>query len=403
MKTHYYFLFLFVILFSCKTDSNNESDSGVQTEDRSSDQAEILEDKVDYPIDPKFDAVATFLAGKVNSDSTYKKLEETVNFKQFQTSMNLLWKKTNDKLPVIKDWTNKELTNVNKDGGTLFYPFAGADFLHADLFFPNYDTIIMLALEPIGSFPDLHQKQKDTVLDEYMNQLKKSMNAILGLSFFRTIAMAEDFQSELDGTLPVFLHFMKRTDHSVLYQERVAILEDGTITNDLSSLPENAYVGNRYYMQRNGEEKVKVLYYFAVNIQNTSYVSRGGLVAKGLDTRKDLVSFLRSSNIHSTYLKSASYLLHRPSFSIIRDLIMSESEFILQDDSGIPLQFFDEKNWKLTLYGEYFKPIRLFAERHQEDLKERYETGENVKELPFGIGYQYHKGTSNMMLAEKVR
>ena len=94
--------------------------------------------------------------------------------------------------------------------------------------------------------------------------------------------------------------------------------------------------------------------------------------------------------------------MHRPTFSIIRDLILDESEHLLQDDSGIPVQYFQDGRWDLTFYGTYSFPISLFAERHQEDLKEIYDKKEEkIKHLPFGIGYQYHKGTSNLMRASK--
>lgn len=393
-------LSLFVFCISCQEESTKEQEIKTENDTETEVQKEIT-----FPADPKFDAIASFLAGERSQSQTdLSGLEGTTEFKSFCSSMDQLWAKTNEKLPVIKDWTKSEMQDINEPGGTLFYPFSGADFLHADLFFPNYDSIVMFALEPIGSLPDLNKKYKDSTLDDYLGQLKKSMNAILGLSFFRTIAMADDFQSELDGTLPVFMHFMKRTGHTVQFQEKVAILPDGGITNDLSQAVDSSYIGNRYYLKRQGEEKVKTLYYFAVNIQNTPYVSRGGLVAKGLETRNDLVQFLEKRNVKASYLKSASYLLHRPSFSIVRDFILNNSDYLLQDDSGIPVQFFDQQKWDLTFYGTYSFPIRLFAERHQEDLKEIYaKKASNVKELPFGIGYQYHKGTSNLMIARKKK
>lgn len=400
MKTSIYLILTIFTLFSCsqKSDKKNadHTDSDENTEVAKTKKIEKV-----YPSDSKFDAIASFLAGQDSKNGEFSDLEQMNSFTAFQSNMDQLWKKTNEKLPVIKDWTTNELEDVNKLGGTLFYPFSGADFLHVNLFFPEYDTIVMFALEPIGSLPDLKQKQKDTTLDNYLNQLKKSMNAILGLSFFRTIAMADDFKSELDGTLPLFMHFMKRTGHEVMYQEKVAIQPDGSITNDLSNKADSTYIGNRYYLKKQGEEKVKTLYYFAVNIQNSPYVSRGGLVAKGLETRKDLLTFLNKRDVNATYLKSASYLLHRPTFSIIRDFILDNSDYLLQDDSGVPVEYFDPVTWDLTFYGSYIKPISLFAERHQEALAEIYKEGKNVKPLPFGIGYQYHKGSSNMMLAKK--
>lgn len=358
---------------------------------------------ISYPEDAKFNDLAQFIAGNEGSESSYlKSLESGDSWKSYRNSLDALWAKTNAKLPTIKDWSKRELSDINTDGGTLFYPFSGADFLHADLFFPDHDHIAMIALEPIGTFPNIEQMDKDKSLDIYLGRLKKSMNAILGLSFFRTIAMADDFKSELDGTLHVLMHFMARTNHEVLFQEPVAILPNGDLSTDISNVSDSTYIGNRYYFRRKGEEKVRTLTYFAVNIQNSPYVSRGGLIAKGLETRTDLVAYFKKLNIKSTYLKSASYLMHRPSFSIIRNLILNESEHLLQDDSGIPLQYFDESKWNLTFYGNYTAPISLFSERHQPDLREAYEKKEKtVKDLPFGIGYQYRSGTSNLMRASK--
>lgn len=388
------------VLASC---GGQETPTDANSDETASTKNTTVVDAKTYPQEAKFDDYARFIAGKEGAEtSIYKSLEALPEWKSYRENLTSLWKETNAKLPVIKEWTKNELSTVNADGGTLFYPFSGADFLHADLFFPEHDNIVMIALEPIGEFPDLNKKKENGTMGSYLGSLKKAMNAILGLSFFRTIAMADDFQSEMDGTLHVLSHFMSRTDHTLMYQEKVAILPNGELTNDLSSIADSTYIGNRFYFKRNGEEKVRTLTYFAVNMADDPYASRGGLVAKGLKTRKDLVNYFKKINIKSTYLKSASYLMHRPSFSIIRNLILDESEFLLQDDSGIPVQFFDRTKWDLTFYGTYSFPISLFAERHQEDLKEIYSKKEmTVKPLPFGIGYQYRNGTSNLMLARK--
>ena len=392
---------LSVLLFTgCKGEAPTEAPGSNVTDSIPEDTIKVVE--IVYPEDVKFNDVAQFIAGQEGESSSHlKDLESGQDWKSFQSSLDVLWKKTNNKLPTIREWSKSELSDINTDGGTLFYPFSGADFLHADLFFPDHDNIAMIALEPIGTLPNLNQ-MADTTRQIYMKRLKKSMHAILGLSFFRTIAMADDFKSELDGTLHVLMHFMARTDHEVMYQEKVAIQANGELTTELTNISDSTYVGNRYYFRRKGEDKVRTLTYFAVNVQNKPYVSRGGLVAKGLNTRTDLVAYFKGLDIKSTYLKSASYLMHRPTFSIIRNIILDESEHLLQDDSGIPVQYFDETKWDLTFYGNYHAPISLFEERHQEDLKEIYQKKEKtVKPLPFGIGYQYRKGTSNLMRASK--
>ncbi len=397
---NYTHLLLFIICFSSCVNAVDK-EKIVKNKDIVDPTVKKVKNKEELT-EKKYNELAQFLGGyNCKKDSSLKSLESSQVFKDYQSKIDMLWRRTEDKIPIMKDWSSKELSDLNKDGGTLFYPFSGADFLHADLFFPNHDHFVMIGLEPIGTFPNLRLKTKDSTFSIYMSQLKKSMNAILGMSFFRTIAMAKDFKSDLDGTLHVLMHFFARTNHEVLLQEKVAIMPNGSLSNDLSELSDSTYIGNRYYFKRNGEEKIKSLVYFAVNIQNDPYLSRGGLFAKGLKTRTDLVAYLNGIDIKSTYLKSASYLMHRPTFSIIRNLILNKSQHLLQDDSGIPIKYFDSNIWDLTYYGNYSYPIPLFKERHQEDLKEVYLNKDKTKPLPFGIGYQFRRGTSNLMRASK--
>ncbi|MDX2361428.1 MAG: hypothetical protein QNK23_11525 [Crocinitomicaceae bacterium] len=396
-------VFLFVILLGLASCTSDAEPTDTTSSDDVSDQVEPTEDIISFPEDAKYNELALFLAAETGSpEGLFNGFESENIWTKYKTSIDNLWKKTNEKVPTMRSWSTEQLSDMQTEGGTLFYPFSGPDFLHADIFFPNYDTIVMIGLEPIGTYPAMDLKMQDTLGQQYLNGIYKSMNAILGLSFFRTIAMADDFKGEVDGTLPVLMHFMVRTGHEVMYQERVGVLPSGELTTNFSLTDDSTYVGNRFYYRKKGEENVRVLNYFAVNLQDTPYTSRGGLEAKGLETRTDFVNYLNGLNIRATYIKSASYLLHYSSFSIVRDIILDESEFILQDDSGVLLKDFDPEVWDLTFYGTYTKPINLFSQRMQNDLKQHYDsTGIDVQDLPFGIGYQYRNGTSNLLRATK--
>jgi len=66
------------------------------------------------------------------------------------------------------------------------------------------------------------------------------------------------------------------------------------------------------------------------------------------------------------------------------------------------LKNFTNDKWELTFFGTYAGPISLFASYYQADMAQAYANGKyKVRPLTFGIGYQYAKGTSNLMLAEK--
>jgi hypothetical protein len=99
----------------------------------------------------------------------------------------------------------------------------------------------------------------------------------------------------------------------------------------------------------------------------------------------------------ATLIKSASYLLHKPYFSTIRNLILSKTSWIVEDDSGIPYRYFD-RAWDVRLYGKYSDPIPLFKNWKQPDLKEAFSSRKDIQPLGFAIGYR-HPGESDLLVA----
>jgi hypothetical protein len=89
-------------------------------------------------------------------------------------------------------------------------------------------------------------------------------------------------------------------------------------------------------------------------------------------------------------------------FIQIRNITLSHSDYILQDDSGIALRYFPADEWKFTFHGTYTKPVPLFAHRFQPDFDQamkKYSTGP----LPFSYGYNFKENESNLMFAQRVK
>ena len=106
-------------------------------------------------------------------------------------------------------------------------------------------------------------------------------------------------------------------------------------------------------------------------------------------------------------IKSASYLMHKEGiaepahFEKIRSLILERSDFVVQDDSGVPLRLFARDTWKLQFHGRYEAPTPEFGKYLQKDLKVEMQRNSTGK-LPFSYGYAYKPGESNLMTAERV-
>jgi hypothetical protein len=103
----------------------------------------------------------------------------------------------------------------------------------------------------------------------------------------------------------------------------------------------------------------------------------------------------------NTYLKSASYLLHKNYFSTVRSAILDRSALLVQDDSGIPYGLIKAGKWDVSLYGVYSSPIAMFKNHKEADLIDAYNEANRAKPLPFGIGYNWREGKSNLLAARK--
>ncbi len=354
--------------------------------------------------DRKYNDIARFISGLEGEEGTaLASYESNEAWKSYAQNTKSQWQSMEAKLPKMQQWAGKELKHINQKGGTLFYPFAGADFLHATTFFPEFDEIVMMGLEPIGSLPDFDNINKKGAIPAYFNGIRQSLISILQYSFFQTLHMANDFNKrvtmDIDGTLPVLMFFIERTNHRILKYEKVAISAEGKIINASAVTTQGAYYGTKItYRRESNPDEQKTIYYFAVNLGDEAYSLLGGL-----PKRADLKGYIESLDITATYLKSASYLMYNGSFSTIRNMILDQSQYVLQDDSGMPLANFTtgKNQWDLLFYGVYAGPIPLFSGRWQNDMKVAYQTPAQVRPLPFGIGYQYREGSSNLMLATR--
>ncbi len=386
-KTNYLFLLLtLTFIFSC-------------TEKNSGKTKIITPKKIIQPLEIKEDRNLTNLAnffGGISSSTTDSLIPKEIKkqWEQFTKEMNTTYLRIDEKKKIMNTWKNK---NISISKGTLFYPFSGPDFLHANIFFPEFDTIIMIGLEPTGN--SKINITNYTTPDAF-NKISRSLTTILNQSFFRTKSMAVDFKSEnLNGTIPIFLHFISRNQFAIQSIKDVQLNSKGELI-PISKQVENStyYQGIEYTLIKNN--KLKHLYFFSMNLMNTEYAGQ-----PGLDKHEEVGKLIKNKNISSTYLKAASYLLHRNEFSILRNWILNHSKQIVQDDSGIPLKFItDTTKWSTNYFGVYNKPIPLFYERYQQELFDVYHKNPGkILSLPFGIGYKSQEGTSNMSISIKIQ
>jgi hypothetical protein len=222
-----------------------------------------------------------------------------------------------------------------------------------------------------------------------------TLNAILKFSFFRTESMSKDLKNkEVDGTLHLLFLFLKRTGNQFSSVNPVTVDSIGNIQfvksfADLKKLKTNTRGVEIKF--NDVHQHPKTLYYFSLNAADG-----------GLKHNKGFMAYLKNMGTVNTYLKGASYLMHKDYFSMIRKVILGQSQHVIQDDSGIAFHYFldDTNKWNYSFFGQYLKPIPMFAQFYQKDLDSLYKQ-QGAKPIGFGIGYNFKDKNSNFMIATK--
>ncbi|MDF2449381.1 MAG: hypothetical protein K0R26_1885 [Bacteroidota bacterium] len=351
----------------------------------------------DVATNDTLNALANVIAGISDTGLIYQYIQNSTDFRAFSKNFNKRWNTFDStRLMNLRKFRGDEIAKIVEKQSTLFYPFSGPDILHAQAFFPDADRYVLIGLEPVGSLPDFKKDGSDS-LENYFEKVNTSLNAILKFSFFRTQSMKNDLKNEeVDGTLHLLVLFLKRTGNQLVSVKPVTVDSLGELKYvnsfpELKKLKSNTR-GVEIKFIDNGI-KLKTLCYFSVNAADA-----------GLRSNKGFVSYLNKMGTINTYLKGASYLMHKNYFSTIRNVILDQSNHVIQDDSGIALHYFleDDHQWQYAFFGQYLKPIPMFAAFYQKDLDSLYKH-QGSKPIGFGIGYNFKDRNSNFMIATKVR
>ncbi|MBK5970065.1 MULTISPECIES: hypothetical protein [Thiorhodovibrio] len=330
---------------------------------------------------PLNDSIRILAGLKVSESSPHADLMDSAAWQNYHQQIQRTWQRYNtqqhDKVESFRDQWLPPDVNQGRD---LLYPFAGADFLYADLFFPRATNIYMFGLEPLGEIPG-----RERLNSTYYNGVIRSTEDLLRLTFFRTKAMREDFRH--NGTVPLLSYFIVHRGHTIKDITYLRLDEDGIPHQ--APLPEAT--GARIAFQDGRSGRMRHVWYWRGDLGNQAFANTPGL--------KHYVAGLPPSNL---YMKAASYLCHHRGFEDACSLFRDRAVLSLQEDSGMPLRYFPEEVWDQTFFGQYREPISVFTDqlyRQGNALRNAFATAEQVHELPFPLGYHASARTDNLMLA----
>jgi hypothetical protein len=335
------------------------------------------------------DDTARFLAGlPPGPQSSLTAFTTDPLWRQHARHFDSMFGREEIKLSKIRAFSRERLTDKH---ATMLYMFSGPDFLYATSFFPGASTYVLSGLEPIGDVPQLTSLSHPAV-DQSLQSLESSLDSILSFSFFITRKMKTQlYGGPVYGTLPILYVFLARTGKTVHEVSFVGLDEQGNLLPPSETGPRgirSAVSKGVKIVFSAGDGPRQTLYYFSTNVADDS-VDRTGLLA-----------FCAKLGPADSFIKSASYLLHTGRFNKVRNFLLGHSATILQDDSGIPLAYFDPKAWRFQAFGRYVGPLGIFGTPYQTRMGELFR--ENAIPIDFGVGYRWRTNESNLVLAQKI-
>jgi len=336
-----------------------------------------------------YNQIGLYLAGK-KSDK-FKNLQRKKYYRNYAKKIDVSWNQSTAKnLKEIEKWSHLKFSPGVNDSITLFYPFSGPDFLYADAFFPSAHTYFLVGLENPGKLPNI-SKMDDAKRANYLYKLLHSLRYIDQAGYFSTKQMMDDFtDASLNGIIHLLFYYISKTEHTITEISSVVVDDYGKLREKKNFQVEDKNPnGLKISFFKNGNGKIKTLYYFPIDLSDENMKDNLGFLL-----------FLSNFGQKNTFLKSASYILHNDEFRLIRELILKQSEYILQDDSGIPYSILKKSAYRIDLFGNYSRTIKIFAKNFQPDLQKALQQN-GSSALRFKLGYNSWEDEMVLLLARK--
>jgi hypothetical protein len=341
----------------------------------------------------RVNSTARLLSGMPPMYPAHVDLSETDAWKEHSAHMKAAWHKMSDKqVATMTAWRDTAISKTCPAGKTLMYPFSGPDFFNAYWLFPDCETFIMFGLEHIGEVPDL-ERMTEQQFARLLADVRTATSDFFSRNYFITENMSRQLRTaQLRGVIPLFMIPMALSGVDIL---RIRPFEFPAMARTASvpaGRPMRQLKGITIEFRAPGSAVTRRVNYFTVDATD-----------KGLAHYPEFIEYVRSLGPTTTFIKSASYLLHSNEFRQVRSALLEGSGFLVQDDSGLPFPLLEARGWKMSLYGTYGVPIPPFQGAFQLSLDKAYKS-QNSTPLPFTFGYQFHDARderSNVMVGAR--
>ncbi len=356
-------------------------------------QAQSLRTDQDLGARWRVNSTARLLSGMPPMYPAHIDLAETDAWKEHSAHMKAAWAKMNEKqVSTMTAWRDTAISKACPAGKTLMYPFSGPDFFNAYWLFPDCETFVMFGLEHVGDVPDL-ERMNEPQFARMLADVRAASTDFFSRNYFITENMSKQLRTaQLRGVIPLFMIPMALSGVDILRIRPFEFPASLRTVAMAKGRPMRQLKGITIEFRAPGSPVTRRVNYFTVDATD-----------KGLAHYPEFLAYIHSLGSTTTFIKSASYLLHSNEFGQIRNALLDVSGFLVQDDSGLPYPMLEARGWKMHLHGKYGVPIPPFQGAFQVSLERAYKS-QTSSPLPFTFGYQFHDARderSNVMVGAR--
>lgn len=292
----------------------------------------------------------------------------------------------------------------------VVYPFAGGDLSTALTVYPDADEITNISLEPAGDPRDIDTlRGKD--LDKALAKTAYELRFLYRVNFSNTLNMIDAMRG---GQLPtelifalsalkvhgyelVGLHYFKINDDGTLHYLDDADIAKAGDAAKVKAEQRNWAFANAELLFRKPGGRVQIYRHIRQNLGNED----GKGIGPGLKSDPRVLKYLELKGPISAMTKAASYLLSWESFSLMRDYLLKNVQWMVSDATGIAPKWGKPAGFEYETYGGFVGPHIPAGSGISKDWRTEFDS-EPKRDLPFRFGYYDIQNTNHLIIMRRA-
>jgi hypothetical protein len=280
---------------------------------------------------------------------------------------------------------------------TVVYPFGGGDLVSALATYPDATELTTVSLEIAGDIRAIDKADNKRLAGE-LAQLRDHLGKLFLKAHSRTINLDIETRGAIPGEAAFTMAALAIHGYEPVTLRYFTFNPDGTLKwlteEDIQKNKADGRAGPfanaEIRFRKPGESKVRILRHVAYDLSD-----------QNLKRMPALLKHLEAKGKVSAMTKAASHLLWDDgNFSVIRDYLMTHTDWMISDTTGVPPRIAKKYGFVQDVYGAYEWP-EPFGTVNNTDAQAFHDMFKTATPITFRYGYPDNKSHGHIVVTHK--